>query len=87
LTFASQLLEECIKISDELPQVEGMGHLARANYKLSQVLGDLGKEKESAKCFESAVALRKDIKGLDGDYILVNGAASDFDNLVPWMLW
>lgn len=87
LTFNSQLLEECIRISEGLPQVEGIGHLARANYKLSQILGDLGKDKESTKCLERAVSLRKDFNGLDGDYLLVNGAASDFEDLVPWMLW
>ncbi|KAJ5543129.1 hypothetical protein N7461_009132 [Penicillium sp. DV-2018c] len=85
--LAHQLLEECIRISEGLPQVEGIGHLARASYKLSQILGDLGKDKESTKCLERAVSLRKDLNGLDGDYLLVNGAASDFEDLVPWMLW
>ncbi|KAJ5124771.1 uncharacterized protein N7515_008596 [Penicillium bovifimosum] len=86
LTFNGQLLEECIRISEGLPLVEGIGHLARANYKLSQVLGDLGKDKEGMKYLERAVSLRKDLS-LDGDYVLVNGAASDFEDLVPWMLW
>ena len=87
LTSSSQLLDECIKISGELPQIEGIGHLARANYKLSQILGDLGSVKESARYLETAVSLKENIKSLDGDYIPLNGAESDFESPVPWMLW
>lgn len=87
LTVASQLLEECIKICEGLPRIEGVGHLARANYRLSQVLGSLGKDNESTKYLEKAMTLREDLGKLDGDYVLVNGVASDFENLVPWMLW
>lgn len=87
MTSASQLLEECIKTSEGLPQAEGTGHLARANYKLSQILGDLGKNKESTTYLERAISLREDLNKLDGDYVLVNGVAADFEDLVPWMLW
>ena len=31
--------------------------------------------------------IRGELMKPDGDYVLVNGVASDFDNLVPWMLW
>lgn len=64
-----------------------MGHLARANYKLSQVLEDLGKVNESTVHRERAVNIREELRKLDGDYVLVNGDTSDFDDLVPWMLW
>ncbi|KAJ5173639.1 uncharacterized protein N7500_001570 [Penicillium coprophilum] len=87
LGLAHQLLEECIKISEALPQAEGVGHLARANYKMSQVLHDLGKHKESTMHLEKAVNIRDELRKLDGDYVLVNGADADFDDLVPWMLW
>lgn len=87
LTFGSQLLEECINISEALPPVEGIGHSARANYKLSQILKDLGNDQESAKYIERAILLRNEMKGLDGESITVNGVPSDFEGLVPWMLW
>ncbi|KAJ5092021.1 hypothetical protein NUU61_006891 [Penicillium alfredii] len=87
LTFTSQLLQECIKISEGLPRIEGIGHLARANYKLSQILKDLGKDRESAIFLERAVALGEELNQIDGSSSLVKDAISDFENLVPWMLW
>ena len=74
-------------ISEALPQVEGQGHLARASYKVSQVLADLGKSEESTLYLEKAIDIRGEFMKLDGDYVVVNGGASDFENLVPWMLW
>lgn len=86
MTFASQLLEECIKISEGLPRIEGIGHLARANYQLSQVLGSLGKDKEGTAYYERAVSLREGFE-IDGGSVSTNRDASDFEGLVPWMLW
>ncbi|KAJ5260195.1 hypothetical protein N7505_009576 [Penicillium chrysogenum] len=87
LELARQLLQECIVISEALPHAEGLGHLARANYKVSQVLEGLGNLEESTLHLEKAMNIRGELMKPDGDYVLVNGVASDFDNLVPWMLW
>ncbi|KAF9242219.1 hypothetical protein DTO006G1_6440 [Penicillium roqueforti] len=87
LELAQQLLQECIMISEALPHAEGLGHLARASYKISQVLADLGKPEESTFYLEKAIDIRGEFMKLDGDYVVVNGGASDFERLVPWMLW
>lgn len=80
----SQHLGECIKISEALPQNEGQRHLARASYKLSKFFKTLGKEHESAELFDRAMALKDDIYKLDGAPSYGN---TDFERLVPWMLW
>ena len=59
----------------------------RATYKLSQILGDVDISGESKKLLDRAVSLRRDIKSLDPDFVLVNGIETDFEELVPWMLW
>ncbi|CAP86729.1 Pc20g14000 [Penicillium rubens Wisconsin 54-1255] len=87
LELARELLQECIALSEALPHAEGLGHLARANYKVSQVLEGLGNLEESTLHLEKAMNIRGELMKPDGDYVLVNGVASDFDNLVPWMLW
>ena len=80
----SQHLEECIKISEALPQNEGQRHLARASYNLSEIMKTLGKERESAEHFVRAMALKDDICKLDGGSSYGN---TDFERLVPWILW
>lgn len=72
---------------ESLPIVEGIGHLVRATNKLSQILGDLGISGESKKLLDWAVSLKRGIKSLDPDFVLVNGMKSDFEELVPWKLW
>ncbi|KAL4735582.1 TPR-like protein [Aspergillus similis] len=85
--LAVQLLEECIRISDSLPQVEGIGHQARANYKLSQILKDLGKENESTVYLERAISLRECFNKPHSGDAASGRIVSDFEELVPWMLW
>lgn len=87
LTSNSKLLEECIQISGGLPEVEGIGHLARATYQLSQILEDSEKEKQSSEYLQRAMELKEELDGVVGDYVLLNGASSDFEHLLPWMLW
>lgn len=81
----SELLEECIEISEQLPQVEGQHHLARASFKLARVLEEIGKGRESMGYMERALGLNKNIQELNG------GSQKDpddsFETLVPWMLW
>ncbi|KAL3494998.1 hypothetical protein BJX62DRAFT_196648 [Aspergillus germanicus] len=85
--LALQLLKECISILDSLPQIEGIGHQARANYKLSQVLSDLGKDKESTLYLERAKFSRESFYSIHGDGAASERTACDFERLVPWMLW
>lgn len=80
-------MEECIKISEGLPPLEGLRHLARASHKLSCIFSVLGKDKESVKQLERATNAREQILKLDGDEVLGKDAVSDFEELVPWMLW
>lgn len=48
-------------------------------------MGELGKKRQSAEYFARALSLRSDIRILDGSQPLCE--ISDFDSLVPWMLW
>ncbi|PYH93879.1 TPR-like protein [Aspergillus ellipticus CBS 707.79] len=52
--FSGQLLDECIKILEGLPPIEGLRHLARAHYKLSCVLSALGKDRDSTEHLDQA---------------------------------
>ncbi|PWY82922.1 TPR-like protein [Aspergillus heteromorphus CBS 117.55] len=85
--LSCQLLDECIKIAEGLPPIEGLRHVARAYYKLSCVVGALGKDKDSTEHLEKAADLKDDILKLEGDEVLGKDALSDFEELVPWMLW
>lgn len=80
----SQLLEECVKISEGLPEIEGVRHLARASNKLSKVFEAVGKERESAEYLDRALTLKEEIYKLDGES---PHGITDFEILVPWMLW
>ncbi|RHZ68953.1 hypothetical protein CDV55_102531 [Aspergillus turcosus] len=77
---AIQLLVECAKISEALPESEGQRHLARALFKLSKVFESQGCIQMSAEYMEHAVSVKDSISKRDG-------CASDFAGLVPWMLW
>ena len=80
----SQLYEECAKISEALPPIEGLRHLACAKHSLSTILENLGRHKESVQYFEEAHALKGEIlKGETGD----SDTEPGFEGLVPWMLW
>ncbi|KAL4866834.1 hypothetical protein BDV12DRAFT_187150 [Aspergillus spectabilis] len=84
---AVQLLEDCIKISGNLPQIEGIGHQARANYKLSLILRDSRNEEESMVYLDRAVLLRESFYRINGSGTAENRDASGSEKLVPWMLW
>jgi hypothetical protein len=79
--YASQLLRECIEISQSLPDCEGQRHLARACYKLAGIFQNLEKDKESAEYIDRGRSLARDISERD------SCSVEDFDSLVPWMLW
>jgi hypothetical protein len=81
----SQHLAECIRISSNLPQVEGIGHQARADYRLSQILRDLGKGIETMAFLKRAISLRESFIRLHGEDADLGRV--EFDDLVPWMLW
>lgn len=85
--LAVQLLEECIKISRGLAPIEGVGHQARANYKLSQMLGELGKKRESAGYLEMAGFLRESLTIINSEISSAEAGPSSFERIVPWMLW
>jgi hypothetical protein len=56
---------ELVKIAETLQG--GEGHLARANYKLSILYGEMGKREESEECKSRAIDLRTKIRqGLFG---------------------
>lgn len=67
--------------------MEGIGHTARANYRLSQILEDTGKKEESSAHFERYISLKQWLVELEGDYATMRKSEHTFDNLVPWMLW
>ena len=82
----SQLLNECIKISEGLPDCEGQRHLARAYYKLGSISQNLEKENESSEYMDKARCLAREISDRD-ECKMCEDTASDFERLVPWMLW
>ncbi|PLB46258.1 TPR-like protein [Aspergillus steynii IBT 23096] len=85
--LAIQLYEECIKISEALPPIEGLRHLARAKHGLSVVLETVGKRKESEQYAEQAKALKKEVLNDDTNQSFGPDTEPDFEDLVPWMLW
>lgn len=85
--MCSELIEDVIRISEGLPKVEGIGHLARANKKLTQMMGDFGKERESHEYLEKALSLKEDFENLHSHCAPSDKISSDFEGLVPWMLW
>ncbi|RJE22879.1 NB-ARC domain protein [Aspergillus sclerotialis] len=84
--LAIQLLNECIKISEGLPDCEGQRHLARAYHKLGSISQNLEKEKEALGYMERARSLAREISKRDGCSVGEH-TAPDFERLVPWMLW
>ncbi|RHZ46901.1 uncharacterized protein CDV56_103201 [Aspergillus thermomutatus] len=82
---AIQLLTECVKISEALLESEGQRHLARALFKLSKVFESQGCIPESAEYMERAVTVKDNIYKRDG--CETSTSASNFGDLVPWMLW
>ena len=83
LIIRSDLINECIAISESLP--EGLGQLARAMYKLALLHAEQGRAKISQETKEKARELKAKIRG--------NEASNDDDSeeaynrLNLWMLW
>ncbi|KAJ5701355.1 hypothetical protein N7488_008903 [Penicillium malachiteum] len=86
LIFVSDLMREVIRISEKLTEVEGIGHISRANKKLAEIKKDLRTNRESKKYLEKALPLKDDFDSLHGDRRRSEKVASDFEALVPWML-
>ena len=81
--MSRDLLNECIAIPGSLP--EGDGQFARANYKLSQLYYEQGKESEGDKFHERARVMRRTLSEqttLDDDESI-----DTYDRLNLWMLW
>lgn len=87
LTHLSKLLNECIGISEGLPESEGQRHLARALFKLSKLYESRGNVKESAECLDRAVSIKAEIASRENSVLDSGDLAADFERLVPWMLW
>ncbi|KAJ5673943.1 hypothetical protein N7462_009382 [Penicillium macrosclerotiorum] len=87
--LASQLLTECIQFAAKLPKLEGIGHLARANYRLSRIFGEQGREDDRATCLEQATQFQEEFLLINGEEALVSDKLNVvfFDQCVPWMLW
>ncbi|KAI9794605.1 MAG: hypothetical protein M1816_004492 [Peltula sp. TS41687] len=79
---ARNLLEECVFICEQLPEADG--HLARANYKLTEVYASLHDEERSQNCRQAAQRLRRKIVG---DVAPMEESEDSYNRLVPWMLW
>lgn len=62
-------------------------HLARATYKMSQVMKTLGNEQESTRLLNEAMDLRIPVKLSSGEKSPSGWRWNDFEGLVPWMLW
>jgi hypothetical protein len=65
-----------------LPEAEG--YLARANFKLSQVYGEIGNQERQSYYMTAAEEIRKRLSG-DGPF--VDASEEAYDRLVLWMLW
>ncbi|KAL9615519.1 MAG: hypothetical protein Q9167_000032 [Letrouitia subvulpina] len=85
--FSINLLNECIAISGSL--VEGEGQQARAMYKLSLVLREQDRIKQSEDALEKATSLRKRIRGAENVHETKSEAEAEkeYDRLNLWMLW
>ncbi|KAL8736413.1 MAG: hypothetical protein Q9166_000205 [cf. Caloplaca sp. 2 TL-2023] len=80
---AIDLLNECVTISQSLP--EGEGQLARAWYKLHTLYAQEGKIKQSEEAEDKARASRKKI--LRGSELVEDDSEESYDRLNLWMLW
>lgn len=88
--MSSQLLSECVAISEILPESEGQRHLAQAKYKLSILFNISQKEKESIECRQQALDLKAKLHTADAVLPIEEGVTTEqeiFERLTPWMLW
>lgn len=88
MPLPSQLLSECVTISEILPECEGRRHLAQAKYKLSSLFDAVQKEKESNECRQQALDLKEKIRSVEPDLVKEGETEQEtFERLTPWMLW
>lgn len=76
------LLNECVTISEVLP--EGKGYLARAKYKLSELFTAEGDLQQGQNNRDAARALGRELLGDDWPH---EDEEASYDKLVVWMLW
>ncbi|KAJ9605445.1 hypothetical protein H2200_010102 [Cladophialophora chaetospira] len=79
---ALDLLDALTRIAGALEA--GEGHMARAEWKTSQILEAMGRSDDSRTHLEKAEALRKAFRTNAGDGITNE---SDWERLTPYMLW
>lgn len=79
---AATLLNECVGISESLP--EGKGYLARAKLKLGEFWASEGGLQQSESNQKTARALRRELLG---DQWLVEDNEASYEKLVVWTLW
>ncbi|KAI9719975.1 MAG: hypothetical protein M1812_003100 [Candelaria pacifica] len=82
---AIMLLQECISISESLP--EGMGYAARAKFKLGQVYACAGDIKSSENYKQGAKELRLELAGKGIGAVESEDSEEAYAQLVVWMLW
>ena len=83
LITRSDLINECIAISESLP--EGLGQLARATFKLALLHAEQGRAEISQETREKARGLKARIAGKDASHDEDSEEADNRLNL--WMLW
>lgn len=79
---AAILLNECVAVSESLP--EGKGYLARARFKLGELWASEGDLQQSESNKKTARALGRDLLG---DQWPIDANEASYDKLVVWMLW
>jgi hypothetical protein len=77
-----ELLTQLADIAGSIP--EGQGQLARAQFKLSVLYDEAGREDASRAALEIAEKSRKEIRPELANAALIE---DEFNKLCPWMLW
>ena len=82
LNLAAGLLEESVSMAENVSF--GEGYSARSNHRLSKISKRMGKTQQG-KVYEEAAKsmLRKKL----GDATPVEPSQTDYDSVVPWVLW
>ena len=82
IATAVTLLNECITISESLP--EGKGYLARARFKMSEISEQEGNVEESQSSRKIARSLGQELLG---EQWPSDDTETSYEKLVVWMLW
>lgn len=85
--ISSQLLSECVTISEILPESEGQRHLAKAKYKLSILYDVSCKRTESIESRQHAFDLKANLQSPGTAITEEMSEQESFERLTPWMLW